>query len=344
MSWLDRPLSLLPLSLLRRASGTRFLLPYYHVVSDEDLAHIKHLFQYPSVGAFAAALDFFLRNFRPVSVADLVAHVNRGQGLPDQAFLLTFDDGFREIHDIVAPLLVAKGVPAAFFVNPGFVDNKDLSFRCKASLLAEHLARGAGAPLVKTWTDMLAANHVPIAPEGVGRSLLSIGFGRRAMLDQLAAASDIDFGVFLAAQRPYMTSSQLVSLSEQGFHIGGHSVTHPRFAELDLDEQLGQAGGSLEFVDQLVSQEHAAFSFPFDDVGVSGAFYAGVHRADQVDAASPRRCDVTFGSSDMKQEASRRHFQRFWMEDGTDDPRVRVKRLFARICLRKALGANRMDH
>jgi hypothetical protein len=51
--------------------------------------------------------------------------------------LLTFDDGFREFYDTVAPVLERKGIYACNFVNPAFIDNKDMMFRCKASLLID---------------------------------------------------------------------------------------------------------------------------------------------------------------------------------------------------------------
>ena len=48
-----------------------------------------------------------------------------GSGKLDRRCLhLTFDDGFRELHDVVAPILLRKGIPATFFVNSAFIDNK----------------------------------------------------------------------------------------------------------------------------------------------------------------------------------------------------------------------------
>ncbi|RXM60445.1 polysaccharide deacetylase family protein, partial [Chryseobacterium sp. CH1] len=51
--------------------------------------------------------------------------------------LLTFDDGFREFYDVVAPILERKGIYACNFVNPAFIDNEEMMFRCKSSLLAD---------------------------------------------------------------------------------------------------------------------------------------------------------------------------------------------------------------
>lgn len=45
----------------------------------------------------------------------------------------------RQCYDVILPILEAKGIPATFFINSGFIDNKDLFFRFKASFLIDEL-------------------------------------------------------------------------------------------------------------------------------------------------------------------------------------------------------------
>src|SRR2546427_8484513 len=55
-----------PLSLLRRLTGTNLIIPYYHIVSDEEILHVKHLYQYKTTTEFKEDLDFLLKNYLPV--------------------------------------------------------------------------------------------------------------------------------------------------------------------------------------------------------------------------------------------------------------------------------------
>jgi len=67
--------------------------------------------------------------------------LKNGQPLTRQSFFLSFDDGLREPLDIIAPILKQKGVPATFFVNTATLDNLEMLYRHKASLLVDHVRR-----------------------------------------------------------------------------------------------------------------------------------------------------------------------------------------------------------
>ena len=80
-----------PLSLqwLRSGGDVPVLLPFYHLVSDQDHP-FQYNYEYPSVKRFEKDLDFLLQNFKSISLKKLY----KGKKL-DQAFHLTFDDGLR---------------------------------------------------------------------------------------------------------------------------------------------------------------------------------------------------------------------------------------------------------
>ncbi|HYQ58821.1 MAG TPA: polysaccharide deacetylase family protein, partial [Draconibacterium sp.] len=111
------------------ASKTPVFLPFYHVVSNKKLPHILN---YPVINEkeFERELDFYLKYFTPVTLEELVNSSTAGN-----CFHISIDDGLKECTEVIAPILYKKGIPATFFVNSGFVDNKNLFHRYKASLL-----------------------------------------------------------------------------------------------------------------------------------------------------------------------------------------------------------------
>ena len=122
-------------------AGRPVILPYYHMVSDESLPHVRPLYQYKNISQFKQDLDFLLTHFKPVSLQDLLNSLGGKTTLPPRSFLLSFDDGFREMAEVVAPILKAKGVPAVFFLNSAFVDNHELCFQQKIALLVDRLEK-----------------------------------------------------------------------------------------------------------------------------------------------------------------------------------------------------------
>src|SRR5205814_9799266 len=61
-------------------------------------------------------------------------------------FHLTFDDGFREMYDIVAPILERAGAPATFFLNTAFLDGGGLAHHNALSVLLDRLQSRQSPP------------------------------------------------------------------------------------------------------------------------------------------------------------------------------------------------------
>jgi hypothetical protein len=121
-------------------TGQRILLPFYHVVSDEGKDHFKHLYPARSVDEFNADLDFIMKYFQPVSLIELIDLINSGKKPKKPVFHLTFDDGLSEFYNIIAPILKERGISATVFLNNDFIDNKQMFYRFKASLLAKFIS------------------------------------------------------------------------------------------------------------------------------------------------------------------------------------------------------------
>jgi peptidoglycan/xylan/chitin deacetylase (PgdA/CDA1 family) len=261
----------LPFSIVSAVAPPSLTIPYYHVVSDADLLHVKHLYAYKGVRAFTDDLEFLLAHYTPIGLADLLDQRRTGRRLPRRALLLTFDDGYREMADVVAPILLEKGVPATFFVNTAFLDNQDLCYLNKASLLIDALERASSPHLERRILERFRANAV--RRSDATAAILAIDYRSRWLLDDLAAVTDVDFDDYLRRQRPYLSSADIRWLLARGFTIGGHSVDHPRYAALSLDEQLRQTIDSVAALKRAFKLGHGAFAFPHTDRGVTREFF-----------------------------------------------------------------------
>lgn len=299
-----RSASLIPIDLLKRISSVNPLLPYHHVVSNERLKHICHLYTYKNLKQFEADLDYLLLNFNPIHPLDIIQAVNNGKILPKNSFLLTFDDGFRESSDIIAPLLIAKGIPALFFLNPAFMDNTELGFRNKLSLIIEKLANyDANSSTIKRVNDIL---NIP----GKGMSytvssVLNINYRTKLKADELANCLEISFSDYLYQEKPYLQKDQIGCMIEKGFCFGGHSLDHPNYKYLTLEEQLFQTTNSCKMIHDWFSLDYSAFSFPHDDTFILQHFFDKLSTSDQF------KIDILFGTQNQKVELRNRMFHRF---------------------------------
>ncbi len=294
---------LLPFRWLAAGNSMPVLLPFYHVVTNEELPW-KLNYNYPSVAQFEAELDSLLRYFKPVSLADL----QRGADLKG-CFHLSFDDGLRECAEIIAPVLKRKGIPATFFINPSFVDNADLFHRYKASVLIELLRkRGISLDLQHSYADLPS-------------------------LDEMAEEFGLDWNEWLATNKPYMSLDQLKALQADGFTIGSHSMDHPEFELLDEENQLEEIRESMDWVNQHLHPSIKAFAFPFTDFGVSDDVIETAHREQLV--------DLTFGTAGLKDERIAGHYQRLPMETPENSAALqKLKTEFLAYRCKRLLGKN----
>jgi peptidoglycan/xylan/chitin deacetylase (PgdA/CDA1 family) len=238
---------------------------------------------------------------------------------------LSFDDGLKECAEIIAPILLKKGIPATFFINSGFVDNRKLFHKYKASLI---LNRMRNSPDFQT-EELLKKHNLQ------GEQILKATILQENILDEVATLLGINFDDFLADHKPYLTIEQILNLKSQGFSIGAHSYNHPEFWKISEEEQMAEVKKSMNWLVEKVNPKIKAFAFPFTDSGVSLKVLKELKREDI--------CNVTFGTAGIKYDELEHHFQRYPVEQPGDFFQ-NLKAELVYFALRKQIGKATVKH
>lgn len=320
--------SRLPFGLLQKLPGVNPLIPYYHIVSDDEVPHVKHLFHFKNVSQFRKDLDTFLRFYRVIDLRDLVSSLRTLRPLHRNSLLLTFDDGFREQYDLIAPILWEKGVTATFFINNAFLDNISMAYRNKVSLLINHVSSMGAQVDRKQLLNILA--DFGIKGYNLEDALLSINYTKKNAIDTIANEIDYDFTEYLKRSQPYLTSDQVHRLIKMGFTIGAHSIDHPQYSMIPIEEQLHQTRSSIHFIRNQFSLGYGAFAFPHGDDNLSDDFFKNMFTDGDI--------DVSFGNWGLKNDAFPRNFQRLSMERGTTPTSEIIGRHYARKSYHLVVG------
>lgn len=214
MSWSER-------------GGVRVVL--YHDLADAPNALTAGLGVTTPPALFAEHLDRLERDYDIVDVESLLA--NR---LPKRPLLITFDDGYRSVLDVAAPMLEKRGLPAVVFVSAAFVRPEALPLDNLLSLLASQHGVPALAAAVaghgstaRTAGDLVALTAVlPYEHRlRIGRELAS-----RFGVDQREVRTRS--GLFLSAD-------ELSRLHAHGCEIGNHTASH-LFCRAITDEAIAR--------------------------------------------------------------------------------------------------------
>jgi len=288
------------LEILKKFSGQNHIIPLYHTVSDSSLAHIRNLYKVKTVEEFKKDLDFFLKHYKSVTLNDLINHLRNDKN-KDSVFHLTFDDGLKEIVTTIAPILLEKGVHATFFVNSDFVNNKSLFYRFKTSLLINQLGIIDKESILEVLREKLSR----FTGGSLKEKLLNVSYLNKEVLDEIAELLNVDFDEYLKTE-PFVNDQDIEWLLSKGFTIGAHSVDHPLYSQISLEEQILQTEESLSFLKEKYNLEDRLFAFPFSDKGVTVDFFK---------ALKEKKSTFSFGTSGLKYDLVNLNFQRLPMEN-----------------------------
>jgi peptidoglycan/xylan/chitin deacetylase (PgdA/CDA1 family) len=207
---------------------------------------------------------------------------------------------------VIAPILLEKGIPATCFLNSAFIDNKDLFFRYKASIIIELIYKTDRKSSVwKTLKSWFIDNNLSLV--NYKSELLQIKYNEKTKLDELAGILEFSFREYLGKHKPYLTTQQINKLIKRGFTFGAHSIDHPEYRYISYDEQLKQTLESIDIIVSKFNLNYKVFAFPFADYKVSAQFFRDINRDNSI--------DFTAGSSGIKQDSITNNIHRIVMDE-----------------------------
>jgi len=245
----------------------------YHVVSDETLPHIKHLYAFKTPKMFENDLIYLKNNFNLISYGQLEKFYSGSEKLKPKSLLLSFDDGFEECYSIVRPLLMKYNIPCIFFITTGFIDNQDMSSDLKSSLCLERIVSKENSTLNKFIDSFNTIFHKDFSSIGAIKTWIQDSKVIDPIVaDRLCKVLEINTGAYLASQEPYLSSKQIKQLGIDGFTIGAHSLNHTSLSLLSVVEIEEIIFQSCQIIQSITEQEHIPFAFPYSSEDMSSEF------------------------------------------------------------------------
>jgi peptidoglycan/xylan/chitin deacetylase (PgdA/CDA1 family) len=212
--------------------------------------------------SFESALRFLVAHYSPVCLEDVLSD-SKGRGLPPRALLVTFDDAYASVVEFAAPLCRRYGVPAVFFVNAAFVDNRKLS----PDNLICYVANVFGMEMINAAARALPSSekrklHSLTEVFGVFLSAISLA-DRDIFLDAIRQLAAIDDAQMARDANLYTTGAQLRSLKDFDFEIGNHTYTHTYCRLLAQQDFAFEVDKNKEELEALSGTKVRSFSQPY---------------------------------------------------------------------------------
>jgi len=238
-----------------------------------------------NLARFEQILDFVGANANVLPLSEASAALQRGT-LPARAVALTFDDGYAEWIDNVAPALLRRKMPATFFITTGQFEGGVLWHERILAAVRALPARGAQLP---PGLGLYADLDLPGCRERLVEQI-------QARLKYAPLSQRIDAMQQLESQacRPLILprgfdSSSVRTLHSQGFEIGAHTVHHPILNECTARQARAEIVDCKAELEALIGGSVHSFAYPN---GRPGTDFSSEH-VDMVKAAGYRTAVTT---------------------------------------------------
>ncbi len=242
-----------------RGNGRVVIVNYHRVLA----APSPFLASEPDIDTFTWQMELLARCFNVLSLRDALAAIESGR-VPPRAVCITFDDGYRSVHELALPVLRRLKLPATVFVSSGFVNGhtmwNDRIVEAVETLPAEELDLaefGLGVYSLRSMPERAAtlgklteaSKYLP--PQERSRLVLR--------LETLVGDS--------AAEGLMLTPEMVVNLDRHGIEIGAHTVTHPILTSLDDASAMQEIAGSKRDLEAIIGKPVPMFAYPNGKVG-----------------------------------------------------------------------------
>ncbi len=248
-------------ALLRSAASWEGLLVlnYHRVGPWPTTVWDKDLFSATQEG-FHDQLSFLKANFDVVGFDDFAGLGNR-RGRHVQ---ITFDDGYRDNHDLAFPVLSDLGLSATFFVCTGFIDQGGVPWWDELAWIVNHSQSGKQArfrglefSLADPTQRLATVRQLNALYDGLTES------ERPGFLDELAQALLSKRCGPAEGASLWMTWDMIRAMHQGGMTIGGHTLNHVELSRYSESDQLIEITGSCQRIETEVGAPVRTFSYPY---------------------------------------------------------------------------------
>jgi peptidoglycan/xylan/chitin deacetylase (PgdA/CDA1 family) len=224
------------------------------------------LWAWPSVDLFDQQVRYLCCRYRVLSLGQLQAAL-LAKSVPDNAIVLTIDDGYQDFYRLAFPVLQKYGVPATLYVTTDFVDGRMWFWWDAVRLiLSETPRRALDVPAhgaTRTF-DLARDKERRAAWSAVGNVCLSLRLPQRERF--LSALAD-DLRVTVPTTPPPkfrpVTWPQVQEMAAHGIEIGSHTCSHAPLT-LATDEELArEVVGSKRRLEEVTGRAVTSFGHPF---------------------------------------------------------------------------------
>lgn len=245
----------------RRGRRRLCILTYHRVLQQPDPLLRSEI----DLASFRWQMQLLAEHFNVLPLHEALQRLWQGT-LPPRAVCISFDDGYRSVHELALPVLQELGLAATVFTTTAFLENGSM-WNDRILEAVRRLPEGA-----LDWQALdLPRALQPVTPD------LAHDPDYRAHLatilnDHVKYLAPADRHRVIDALERYagqdkdpdlmLDHAMTVALARAGMEIGGHTVTHPILSRLPDEQARHEIEDNKRALEQILAQPLRLFAYP----------------------------------------------------------------------------------
>ena len=233
----------------------------YHRVSSEKMEWLRSSAISPSL--FEWQLRYLKTNYQIISLEDLQSYLVDGSPLPNNAAVITFDDGYKDNFSYAFPLLKKHEIPATIFLTTEPLESgkllwfDELAFKLWHSLSDRLEIEGLG--LIRLPTDHRKRETAIMRIIDYVRHLPPLC--QNMILAKISKKTRNEIPKDLGCQI-MLSWDEVRKMSKNGIKVGAHTITHRLLNMMSNEEATREIMESKRIIESQLQQEVKSFSYP----------------------------------------------------------------------------------
>jgi peptidoglycan/xylan/chitin deacetylase (PgdA/CDA1 family) len=240
----------------RRNANIQFLA--YHRVSDASDSFLPPM----SITMFETQMTYLATHYNVLNLDEAVERI-KAQDVPDDAVVVTFDDGYADNYIHAFPILKRLSLPATIFLSTDVIGTGRVLWHDQvfSALSKSKVPLIEGFPENESRFSLETLQDKRRAQDSISLYFRSLDVPRRCHeINRLFGL--LDFSMNLETSRVYLDWSEVKAMHSHGIGFGSHTVTHPILSLLSEAEAREEVLESKRFMENMLGVRVKAFAYP----------------------------------------------------------------------------------
>lgn len=254
----------------RRLSGGTSVLAFHRVLSPPER---KCAYSSPAIVVdteiFESRLRFLRENYFLLGLGDFLAIAEGTMPCPDQAVMITFDDGWKDNYTNAFPVLRSLSIPATVFLSSSYIDSDKTFWQEEMCQLIDTLCLNNPESIGRVSLPMRLAKIGTLSRQRRVQAIREYigGLKRQGYeyiedtLQSLRQSAD-EIALDLPIRDKFMSWADVREMADAGIDFGSHTVSHRMLDKLSNGEALRELVDSKERIESETGRPVRSLAYP----------------------------------------------------------------------------------